>query len=160
MRKILFGVIVLFFVIALFLNLNKEKELRVRIIPNSNNIVDLKIKEEIKDIVVCYLGNIYDENYNKYYDNINRTYKELENTLENLYSDISISFGKHTLYNKAYNNKEVKNEEAYTLYVIIGSGNGDNWWSSIYPEFLGVGGDALIKYESLLYNVFKLIKEK
>lgn len=160
MRKIVLGIIVIFFVVTVFMNFNKNEEIRVRIIPNSNNLEDLEIKEELKDIVICYLSNIYDEDYDRYFDNINKTYKKLEDVLDDKYNKISISFNKHTLYNKAYNDKEVKNEEAYTLYVVIGSGSGDNWWSSIYPDFLNVGGDDVIKYESLLYNVFKLIKEK
>lgn len=160
MRKLALVVIFIVFIISVFFNMSKEKEIRVRIIPNSNNISDLEEKDEVKDIIICYLNNIYDEDYDIYFNNISATYKELENVLNDKYNNISISFDKHTLYNKAYNDIEVKNEEAYTLYVVIGSGSGNNWWSSIYPKFLVIGGDEVIKYESLLYNVFKIIKEK
>lgn len=159
MRKLLLIVIIILFFISLFLNFNKEEELRVRVIPNSNNLADLKVKEEVVNIVIYYLDNIYSDDYDIYFNNINKTYRELENVLNNKYGKTRISFDKHTLYNKAYNDKEVKNECTYTLCVVIGSGSGDNWWSSIYPEFLSAGGVELIKYESLLYNVFKLIKE-
>ncbi len=160
MRKILLIILVVICLVLLFFRKSEEEEIRVRIIPNSNTSEDLKEKEEVKKIVLCYLNMVYDTSYDKCMSNINKTYQELEKSLKKEIDEIHVSFNKHTLYNKTYNDNAIKNTEAYTLYVVIGSGSGDNWWGSIYPKFLSVSGDTEIQYESLLVNVFKKIKEK
>lgn len=160
MRKILLIIIVIACLSVFFLQDKKQEEIRVRIIPNSNNAEDLKVKEEVKDVVLCYLNMVYDESYEQCKSNITKTTKDLEKSIKQEITDVDVSFGKHTLYNKTYNDNAIKNTETYTLYVVIGSGKGDNWWGSIYPKFLSVNGDTEIQYESLLANVVKKIKEK
>lgn len=160
MRKILLAVIVILCLAVFFLRDKDEEEIRVRIIPDGNTPADLEEKAEVKDIVLCYLNLVYDTSYDKCMSNISDTYQELEKSLKKRFDDITVSFNKHTLYNKTYNDNAIKNTEAYTLYVVIGSGKGDNWWGSIYPKFLSVSGDTEVQYESLLVNVVKKIKEK
>ena len=159
MRKLLFFIIVIVFLFCLLNNNDDEKEIRVRIIPNSDSAVDLSIKEKVKDMVICYLDMTYDESYDKYFNNINSTYMDLEKKLYRLYGNVSVTFNKHTLYNKTYNNNAIKNEDAYTLYIIIGNGNGSNWWGSVYPKFLNVNGDEVVEYESLFLDIISKIKE-
>lgn len=160
MRKIILVIIVVLAIITFLAREDEEKEIRVRIIPNSQSQSDLEVKNQIKGIVLSYLDIVYDSNYNECYANIKNTYKDLEYTLNNEFDDIDVSFEKHTLYNKTYNDNAVKNTEAYTLYVVIGQGKGSNWWGSVYPKFLSVEGDTEISYESLLVNIIKKIKEK
>lgn len=159
MRKLILGGVIIIFAITVFLNLNKEKEIRVRIIPNSDTSLDLNEKETAKTITLCYLKNAYDEEYKVFIQNINFTKKEFEKILEKeLNRDVEVEFGNHTLYNKTYNNSAVKNTEEMTLYIIIGEGKGSNWWGTVYPEFLSVSGSEEIKYESLIVSIFKKIK--
>lgn len=160
MRKFLLVVLaILCLGVFIIQNNNTEEEIRVRIIPNGNSEKDLEEKKEAKNIVLCYLEMIFDESYEVCLSNIDQTYKELEKSLEKKFIDVSVSFGKHTLYNKTYNDNAIKNTKTYTLYIVLGNGDGDNWWGSIYPEFLSVSGDTEYKYESLLVNVLKKIKE-
>lgn len=158
MRKLLFIVVLAIAVISVIININNdEKEIRVRVVPNSNSSNDLKIKEDVKESVISYLNLVYDNNYDKCESNINDTYKELELDLNNNFDDISVSFDYHTLYNKTYNDNATLNSKELTLYVIIGEGNGDNWWGSIYPEY--ISGGTEVEYESILVNVINKIKE-
>lgn len=159
MRKILFAILAIACLIGLFTQGNDE-EIRVRIIPRSDSVKDLEEKEEVKEVVLYYLNTIYDSSYDACMKNIRSTYQDLEDCLDELKYDASVSFDKHTLYNKTYNDSAIKNTEAYTLYVVLGDGAGDNWWGSIYPKFLNVSGDTEIKYESLFVNVVRKIKEK
>lgn len=160
MRKIIIAILAIACLIGLATKGNKEEEIRVRIIPNSDSSGDLEEKERVKEVVLCYLNTIYDSAYDKCMENIRSTYQDLQNCLSELKYKASVSFDKHTLYNKTYNDSAIKNTEAYTLYVVLGDGAGDNWWGSIYPKFLNVSGDTEIKYESLFVNVVKKIKEK
>ena len=159
MRKLILVGIIFVFAIAVFLNFKEEKEIRVRIIPNSDTSLDLEVKETAKDITVCYLKTAYDEEYNTFIKNINSTKTEFENILgKELKRKVEVEFDNHTLYNKTYNNSAVKNTEEMTLYVIIGEGKGSNWWGTVYPEFLTVNGSEEVKYESLILSIFKKIK--
>ena len=81
MRKIILIVIFILFLITL-VNNEKEEEIRVRIIPNSNSEDDLVIKENVKDAVVYYLYCIYSDNYEVYKDNINDSLYDLKRIID------------------------------------------------------------------------------
>lgn len=159
MRRFFLFVLVVFFIFSLLNKKSENEEIRVRVIPNSNEKSDLIIKKEVVQYVVFYLKNAYDEEYKIYEENINATKKQFEYFLEEVINiDCTITFDKHTLYNKTYNNSAVKNEETMTLLVVIGEGAGDNWWGTVYPEFLDISSDEEIKYESLIIRMFEKIK--
>lgn len=159
MRKILIGALIIACIVIAFMNLKAEKEIRVRIIPNSDLKIDLENKNKAKDITVCYLKEAYCENYDDYLDNLRKTTKDFELLLEKeLNQAVEIELGNHTLYNKTYNNSAVKNTNEMTLYIILGEGKGSNWWGTIYPEFLEVNSSEETKYESLILSIFKKIK--
>ena len=42
-----------------------------------------------------------------------------------------------------------------TLLITIGEGNGDNWWSILYPEFYGINYDDAgeVEYRSFIYDL-------
>lgn len=159
MRKILIVGIIILFVVVLFTKCQEKKEIRVRIIPNSDEVADLKVKEKAKNITICYLKEAYDENYETYLNNIKNTMSSFENVIEKeLKKSVEVELDNHTLYNKTYNNSAVLNKKEMTLYVIIGEGEGSNWWGTVYPEFLEVNSSEVVKYESLILSIFKKIK--
>ncbi|MDE7264624.1 MAG: stage II sporulation protein R [Anaeroplasmataceae bacterium] len=159
MRKIIIVGIVLLFGLTLFFKLQEEPEIRVRIIPNSDEAYDLEVKEKAKTVTICYLKEAYDSNYETYVSNLRKTIPFFENALsQELKENVEIQLGNHTLYNKTYNNSAVKNTSEMTLYIIIGEGKGSNWWGTVYPEFLEVNGSEEVKYESLILSIFNKIK--
>lgn len=159
MRKILIGLLVIVCIGIGIHSLNKEEEIRVRIIPNSDTKKDLDIKEKAKDITVCYLKEAYSKNYDEYLSNLKYSANAFEDILEKeLKQNVKIELGNHTLYNKTYNNNAIKNTSEMTLYIILGEGKGSNWWGTIYPEFLEVSSSEEIRYESLILSIFNKIK--
>ncbi|MDE6242056.1 MAG: stage II sporulation protein R [Anaeroplasmataceae bacterium] len=159
MRKIIIAGLIILCVILIFTRSQEKKEIRVRIIPNSDEALDLKVKEKAKNITVCYLKEAYDKEYNTYLKNLKQTISLFEAALEKeLVEDVEVQLGNHTLYNKTYNNSAVKNTSEMTLYVVIGEGKGSNWWGTVYPEFLEVNSSEEVKYESLILSIFKKIK--
>ncbi|MGM9969181.1 MAG: stage II sporulation protein R [Anaeroplasma sp.] len=158
MKKVIVVIIVFLLAIAL-LNLgNSKQEIRVRIVPNSNLKKDLEDKEEVKKIILVYLNTIYDNDYNKCKKNLENTIDDLNIVLNKYFPKICASLGYHTLYNKTYNDNAVKNEECYMLYVVIGNGDGDNWWGTIYPNLISMSSDEVIEYKSIFVDLFKKIK--
>lgn len=159
MRKKLLIILVVFCLVVIFFRFNnKNEEIRVRIIPRDNSIEGIEEKNKVKKVVLCYLENIYCDDYSKMLKEINTSYIDLEEELKEYVPDINVSFSKHTLYNKTYNNSAVENEEFYTLYIVLGEGKGDNWWGSVYPNYLNIEGDEEIQYKSLILEIFE--KEK
>lgn len=160
MRKILFILIIIVCVVVMINNIgDNNKEIRVRIVPNSNEVDDLQEKQIVKDITICYLKEAYDEDYNIYINNIEKGKVKLKEVIvENIKEDVLINFGNHTLYNKTYNNMVVENSTELTLLITIGRGLGDNWWGTVYPEFLSVNSGDVLKYESVFVELFNKIR--
>lgn len=159
MRKIGLIVVAILFFVAIFVKTDKEEEIRVRIIPNSDESCDLREKEQVKEMVVCYLKEGYSTDYSEFKNNILASTKELERLIEKEWiTDCTVSFGKHTLYNKTYNDSAVENTEAMVLYVVLGEGKGSNWWGTVYPDFLQISSSEEVKYESLFVSIFQKIK--
>jgi hypothetical protein len=157
MRKFLLIVVIAIFLISLVKS-EKNEEIRVRIIPNSNSEEDIKIKNEVKDAVCYYLYNIYDESFNEYKNNIANSVGDLKKIIEDEFCDCYINFDYHTLYNKTYNGNKVKDEEVLVLVIKLGNGNGDNWWGSVYPNYLSVSSSEEYRYESLFISLINKIK--
>ena len=159
MRKILVIFIVVFFFLSLFDLIDRNEELRIRIIPNSDLESDLSIKEEVKEYTICYLKQILDEEFDVLVNNINKTIDVFEISLEKQFSiNAEVNLDYHTLYNKTYNNNAVKNTNELTLCIIINEGKGSNWWGTVYPDFLKISSSEEYKYESLIKIIFDKIK--
>lgn len=159
MRKFLIVGLILLCVIMMIMKTQEKKEIRVRVVPNSNTKEDLEIKESAKTITICYLKEAYDPEYSVYLSNLKSTISTFESVLEKeLKQKVEVQLGNHTLYNKTYNNSAVKNTNEMTLYIILGEGKGDNWWGTVYPEFLEVNSSEEVKYESLILSIFKKIR--
>lgn len=159
MRKIIIGILIIVCIIIGLNSCKETKEIRVRVIPNSDSKKDLEKKEIAKNITVCYLKEAYSKNYDEYLNHLEKTKDDFAEVLKKeIGQNVEIELGNHTLYNKTYNNSAVKNTKEMTLYIILGSGEGSNWWGTIYPEFLEVSSSEEVRYESLILSVFKKIK--
>ncbi|MCM1261053.1 MAG: hypothetical protein NC222_08960, partial [Staphylococcus sp.] len=100
MRKMIIAGMIILCVILVFTRSQEKKEIRVRIIPNSDEVSDLKVKEKAKNITVCYLKEAYDDNYNSYLKNLKETISYFESVLEKeLKENVEVQLGNHTLYN-------------------------------------------------------------
>jgi hypothetical protein len=137
-----------------------EKQIRLRIISSSDDKDDIMLKEEVKNAVTYYLKEIYVEDYQTYVNNINNSLVDLENIIDRNYIDCNVEFNYHTLYNKENNGMPIKNESILTLVITLGKGEGNNWWGTIYPEYLGMESCSVVKYESLFANLINYIKRK
>ncbi len=153
MRKIitisLMILICVFFAIKVF---DYDDEIRVRVIPNSNNVEDLKIKSEVQTITVKYLEECYHSEYKKYKYNILKSMDNFNKKLEKY--DAIASLENHTFYSKTYNGSSVKDETSLTFLVKIGDALGDNWWGVIYPNFLEISSSDKAEYKSFIKELF------
>ncbi len=126
-------------------------EQRIRIISSSNEEQDVNDKYLVRDVLL----DIF------YYDQIevnNNSIKTLENKLkEKTGISLVVEYKNETFPAKVQNGKFIPSGTYKTLLITIGSGNGSNWWSVLYPEFYGIGyEDATeVEYRSFIYDLIK-----
>lgn len=125
-----------------FLFIPKE-EIRIRVISNSNSEKDILYKEE----VVKYLKEeiLIDKDLNDIF--FEENYQQIEKELNKKFENIVVKYEPHTFVNKTYNGSALENETYQTLLIVIGDGNGDNWWGSIFEGSLNKESDEAITYE-------------
>lgn len=152
MKKGFFIVILILFII-MFPNLEKREEIRVRVIPKSNSIVDLQRKKEVKDKLKEILQEY--EIYKSYKELDEALSKNVEKINEELGKDVSVTYDYHNFEEKTYDGNIIDKTNCKTLLVIILDGQGDNWWGTLYPSFLGIESEEKLTYESYLLKLIR-----
>ena len=148
-------------------NTNKnisEKIIRLHILGNSNNIFDQEIKYRIRDKVT--------ENYDLKGENIEQQYKLLEKNLDNIKNDVDkwrmelgvdyrckVTLTKDVFPTKQYGNLKLPYGKYTALKIILGNGDGKNWWCVMFPPMCFTEGTiGMIDEESDKYLKEKLSK--
>ena len=121
----------------------KEEEIRVRVISNTDSLVDLKYKE---NVVIYLKENILGNN--KITDQyLEENVLNIEQELNNVFDNIICKYEPHTFVNKAYNGNVIKNGTYKTLLVYIGEAKGSNWWGTIFEGSLKNESTEIVEYE-------------
>lgn len=126
----------------------KESEIRVRVISNSDSKDDIFYKEN----VVNYLKNEifpYIDLTDKYFK---ENYKSIEEQLNIEFDNVVVEYEKHNFKNKAYNGNALENGTFNTLLIYIGSGQGSNWWGSIFEGTLKRESSDVVEYKWYFNN--------
>lgn len=135
-----------------------EESIRLRILANSDGPRDQWIKRKVKDEIVKHMNEwIQDPN------NIIEARKEVEIHLpafEQLVGDVLEKNGFHYSYSveldivdfptKMYGNQVYPAGEYEALRVVLGDGNGQNWWCVLFPPLCFVdlaSGEAVLQNE-------------
>ena len=142
MKKFFLMLLILVGVCFLF-TVKEEKEIRIRVIANSDSVIDQNYKKEIVSFLKTeILTNI--ELTNEYFE---ENYKTIEALLVCEFENIEVKYGKHTFKNKTYNDSAIKDGEYKTLLILIGEAKGKNWWGSIFDGKLNYESDNEVTYE-------------
>ena len=144
-------------------NLIPDDAIRVRVIANSNDDYDQKIKYEVKDIVeddmYKLLNNVtnLDIARNKIRSNLNIVEDDIDTYLKNKNYNLGfdINFGYNYFPKKEF--KGITYKEGYyeSVVVTLGSGNGDNWWCVLFPPLclIEVEESTDVEYTSLVKEI-------
>ncbi len=146
MKKLTIIIAILF---SIFLIHNNQEELliipneaiRIRVIANSDDEKDIKIKEKVKDDLNRTVNNILkdvkgiDEAREKLENNMSLFTETVDKSLkeENIEEVFNINYGLNYFPSKMF--QGVKYNEGYyeSLVVTLGSGKGSNYWCVLYP---------------------------
>lgn len=146
-KKILILVITIIYLILISCCNYDSNNVRLRIIANSNNEYDQKVKNDIKDYLKIYL---------KDYDILNIDLKKLEEKLNNEFEPKIKVERRYVNYEaKSYNNKLVQAGTYDTILITIGEGKGKNFWTLLYPDYFNISfeEDNEVEYRSYLYDI-------
>ena len=174
MKRIIFVIILLIISLFVYINVNAEvvipdSSIRVRVVPNSNSIVDQNMKNRIKN----YISNYMTIKLNKV-DNvddarmiINDSLDELNNDIKRIFKennydmDFKIRFGSNYFPNKVYKGVIYNDGDYESLVVYIGKAKGDNWWCVLFPPLCLLEADendtGEVEYRSFVREIISKI---
>ena len=153
MRKIVFLLFITIITICGFTNKKElfipKEAIRIRIIANSNDIKDQKIKSDIKNEVNKYLNQKLSnvDNYevaNKILiDNI----ENIKRIIENYTTDYEINYGENLFPEKKFKGVNYKKGYYNSIVIKIGEGKGNNFWCILFPPLCLIDEQKLDKVE-------------
>ena len=134
--------IIFFFLITIFLLRNENervvipnKSIRYRIVANSNNPEDQKLKWDINAELIPIITNITNNSSDLAISRkvIKENLNLIETKIQKYTNNYEISFGKNYFPKKEYHNITYSEGEYESLVIKLGKGNGDNWWCVLFP---------------------------
>ena len=148
MKKIII-IIILLTILTLIYKEQKNNEviipdaaIRLRVIPNSNSILDQKMKLKVKDYLEeeVYQKTKDISTIEEARDILQNSVPSIEENVDNIFvkndynMDYTVSYGKNYFPKKEY--RGIKYKEGYyeSLVIKIGEGEGDNWWCVLFPN--------------------------
>lgn len=137
-----------------------DEAIRFRIIPNSNSVKDVVMKEkvqmEITDIIDDVKSDSIDESRKKIIENIDLIERRIDRVFEsNDYKmDYSVNYGINKFPKKVYNGVKYNEGEYESLVVSIGKGKGDNFWCVLYPPLCMIDESEEVKYKFKVIELF------
>ena len=118
-----------------------EDAIRLRIIANSNSDIDQNVKLEIRDQVVNYItpkiNNVEDpeEVREVLFNQIESLNQIVNQVLEKneLNTNFYVDYGLTNFPTKVYGDKVYQAGKYEAVYIVLGEGNGDNFWCVLFP---------------------------
>lgn len=173
MKKIIFFFLALLSIYLVYTKVKAETILipdtaiRLRVIPNSNSVSDVIMKEK----VVSYLeDNVYSllvdaDTIEEAREVINNNVEVIDENIDNIFINNNYNMNYKILYGSNYfPTKEYKGityEEGYyeSLVVEIGEAKGDNWWCVLFPTLclLEVEDTTDVEYKLWVNELLKKI---
>lgn len=139
-----------FFIICIYFGIGKiiesqnlipEDAIRMRVIPNSNDKEDqkvkIKVKEKLETDVFTSLKDVkgIEEARIQIKENLPLFEKSISDVLkeENYPLGYQLHYGMNYFPEKVYKGVTYKAGEYESLVVTLGEGKGDNWWCVLFP---------------------------
>lgn len=167
MKKTIFVILIIIISIFVYINVNAEvvipgDAIRVRVVPNSNSVIDQDMKKKISDYVSNYMylklkdTSDVEEAYKIINDSLDDLNKGIEDIFEKNHYDMNfkINFGENHFPDKSYKGVIYKEGDYESLVVYIGEAKGDNWWCVLFPPLCLLEADESdtgeVEYKSIV----------
>lgn len=174
MKKILI-ILAIIIVILTFKQTNDEyivipkDSIRFRIIPNSNIIEDIFMKEKVKESINETINNIQEStDIDESRENIVKSIPLIKTNINELFEDynynknIEIKYGLNYFPEKIYNGIKYEEGNYESLVIKIGEAKGDNYWCVLFPPLclMEAEENEEVEYKFFVKEIInKFIKE-
>ncbi len=152
MKKKIFIILLIFIIFIILFDSNDSTETRIRVIANSNSYVDQQVKMKIVRTL---------QNDNLEINDLNIIKKRVEYIVrENNYNyNVNVEIKTQKFPTKYYNERIIEGGKYKTLVITLGNGEGNNYWSILYPEYYGIGFEEVnsgnVQYKIWLFEKIK-----
>ena len=170
MKKKIFLILFLLLVINIYkqadtVSIIPDSSIRLRVIPNSNDSLDVNIKEQVKKYLekdvykltkdsdsIEEAGNIISSNIPYIEENINTIF------LQNNYNlPFKVNYGDNFFPEKTYQGITYEEGMYESLAIYIGDAKGDNFWCVLFPNYCLVDTENNNNYKSYFKELFSKI---
>lgn len=170
MKKLL---IIIAALILIFTMLNKEEDyvivpntsIRFRIIPNSNTIEDISMKEKVKNEINDVIKNIESKSTDieTSREKIKEAIPEIENKIDTLFEsenyskDYKVNYGMNYFPEKIYKGVKYPSGDYESMVIEIGESSGDNYWCVLFPPLCMIDAEASeeVEYKFFISEIIK-----
>lgn len=170
MKKKIFLILLLLLVINIYkqtdtISIIPDSSIRLRVIPNSNNSLDINIKEQVKKYLEDDIYKLTKDSTNileardiiinsipYIEDNINMIF------LKNNYNlPFKVNYGDNYFPEKTFKGITYDAGMYESLAIYIGDADGDNFWCVLFPNYCLVDTDNNNEYKSYFKELFRKI---
>ncbi len=141
--------------------------IRLHILPNSSSAEDLSLKLKVRDAILEESESIFVscKNSEEAKKSMELSGKKIEELANKIISEngknykAKAVFGKETYPEREYDGLSLPAGEYYSLRILLGEGDGDNWWCVLFPplclgaskveegfESVGINGDDILTF--------------
>ena len=170
MKKKIFLILFLLLVINIYkqadtISIIPDSSIRLRVIPNSNDSLDVNIKEQVKKYLekdvykltkdsdsIEEARNIISSNIPYIEENINTIF------LQNNYNlPFKVNYGDNFFPEKTYQGITYEEGMYESLAIYIGDAKGDNFWCVLFPNYCLADTENNNNYKSYFKELFSKI---
>ena len=168
MKKIIFLIIVAFIIYGVSATNDQEliipdTSIRLRVIPNSNQPLDIHMKEQVKTYLEQDIYTVLKDttSISKAREIITNNLPSINNNVESIFKTnnyqqtFKVNFGNNYFPKKTYHGVTYSEGEYESLVITIGNGEGDNWWCVLFPNFCLADISEDTEYKSYIYELMK-----
>ena len=141
-----------------------KDSIRFRIIPNSNSLEDLHMKEKVKEEINTVINEIEEaENITESRQNIVNSIPKIEEKIDNLFKKenydqtYKIKYGMNYFPEKIYKGVKYESGDYESMVIEIGSSNGDNYWCVLFPPLCLIDAEESeeVEYKFFITEILK-----
>ena len=149
---------------------------RLHVVANSDTDEDQALKLEVRDEIIDFLEPVLQDA-----DSVEETKKLLEDNIKKIEEEaqkivkkygytygVTADFGNYNFPSKSYENAQFPKGKYDALKIVIGKGEGKNWWCVLYPQLcFDYSQNGVLSKESdtklknvLTYDEYNMITSK
>lgn len=144
-----------------------KDSIRIRIIANSNSLVDQNEKNIVRDKIQIFLEEILkdvntkEETKSILYSNLDNIDNLINDTLKEINSNVSynIKLGNNYFPKKEYKGTTYESGLYESLVITLGKGEGNNWWCVLFPPLCLMETNEEINADDYKLYILEILKK-